>query len=233
MAGKPRFLWEKRPLEATAGLAHLQLQVDKCLQCFLTSAGPRGSPKIVLASARPFWPAPHCRGSHSAFQLPSGARCNRVGRVIFPGLASRFPACRALSERHLFLPRSPGPEAPAASEPCAGLRPARTLTALHAAVVRVWGWRVKPPGVPTEGFSPPRFPFGGQIALTPNHQQGGNRWLIAQNRVSCKRLTLQQGDLVSLRSFCHLKKKVPPFSLVEGGERLSAVSGEGCCTWSV
>lgn len=34
MAGKPRFLWEKRPLEATAGRAHLQLQVDKYLQRF-------------------------------------------------------------------------------------------------------------------------------------------------------------------------------------------------------
>lgn len=137
MAGKPRFRWEKRPLKATAGRAHLQLQVDKYLQRF--------SPRPALGGplkpcSRP--PAlsdlpPHCRGSHSAFQLPGGARSNRVGRVIFPGLASRFPACRALSERHRFLPRSPGPEALAASERCPGLRPARTRTALHAAVARV------------------------------------------------------------------------------------------------
>lgn len=83
---------------------------------------------------------------------------------------------------------------------------------------------------PTGGLFPPRFTFGGQIALTtPNHQRGGggcgSRWLIAQNRVSCKRLTFREGDLVpEVWSFF---LKVPPPSRVEGGERLSAAAEAG------
>lgn len=158
--------------------------------------GPRGSPKIALTSAQSDLPPLPRR----TFQLPGGASSTRGGRVIFPGFASPSRACRELSGRHRLLP----PDAPRASESC------------RVSAPREPGWRStrQRPGIeaegettggPNGGLTLAEFHMWGSNRNNTNHQRGGSRWLIAQNSVNCKRLTLQEGNSISLHSFVILK----------------------------
>lgn len=82
--------------------------------------------------------------------------------------------------------------------------PRQLLSAARASAPREPGERIsaaarrlRPEGEttrgPNGGLIPAPLHVWGQIALTPNHQRGSSRWLIAKNRVNCKRLTLQEG----------------------------------------